>query len=158
MQYFNLYSHSNSIPVVCVLGSLAPVVRLWWKIILVASCGYPTPSISTMHTHMHPGFCYNQLVPTKIPRNIPSFGRRSGMVLDFNIFLGEIFGELGSRISKRLSQAYSGQWIYKKKPFPPQQLAKHINTQINPTPVQIMVLYHFKTPKFCNSIKISDLD
>ena len=50
----------------------------------------------------------------KSPLNIPS---SHGFGADFNIFLGKIFGDLGSRISRRLSQAYSG-YIYKKKPFP----------------------------------------
>ena len=96
----------------CVLGSLAPVVRLWWKIILFASCGYPTPSISTMHTHMHPGFCYNQLAPTKIPLNFPSFGTRFQYIFGGNIWRAGI---------KDFEETFTGLlWIVdiKRNPFP----------------------------------------
>ena len=72
----------------------------------IASTGYSTFNIHG--AHVHPRFCYNQLNATTNLANMAFWGlERDGT--DFNIFWGEIFGAcLGSRISKRLSQAYSG--------------------------------------------------
>ena len=72
----------------------------------IASTGYSTFNIHG--AHVHPRFCYNQLNATTNLANMAFWGLGWDGT-DFNIILGGIFGAcLGSRISKRLSQAYSG--------------------------------------------------